>query len=97
MSEIMQAPERKSNAQRNAIGAIALTAILVIGAGMLHFTYGGNIGFHVLEKEDWSLHDTFVDMEVIENMSVIEALASGHKGVLRALIRDGIIENPLDR
>ena len=98
MSE--QLPDRqplvKPDSRRNVIAGVVLLGLVILGSGMMHFTYGGNIGCHVLVKEEWSLHDTFVDMEEIENMSVFEALASGHKGVIRALIRDEIIRNPLE-
>tara|TARA_R110002096_G_scaffold433887_1_gene653673 strand:- start:13225 stop:13521 length:297 start_codon:yes stop_codon:yes gene_type:complete len=89
-------PLVKPDSRRNIIAAVVLLGLVVFGSGLMHVTYGGTIGCHVLVKEEWSLHDTFVDMEEIENMSVFEALASGHKGVIRALIRDEIIRNPLE-
>ncbi len=69
-----------------------LLGILVAGAimlGFLHVVHGGNIGFVVVGKDEWGLHDTFVDWGEIEEMSLLEVAGSGHAGVVRALVRSG--------
>ena len=82
---------------RNIIGALVLVALIVVGSGLVHFLYGGQAGCSVIAKEDWALHDTFVNMDEIESMSFFEAVADGHRSLLRALVRSEVIRNPLDR
>lgn len=80
-------------ARRWKIAAIVL-GILVAGTlamGFLHVVYGGGIGFTVVAKEEWELHDTFVDWSEIERMNLFEIAGSGHKGVVRALLREGYL------
>ena len=89
-------PLIQPDSRRNVIGAVILLGLVVLGSGMLHFTYGGNIGCHVIIKDEWAMHDTFVNMEELESMSMFEAMLDGHKGLIRALIREEIIENPFE-
>ena len=75
------------------IAAIVL-GVLVAGTlamGFVHVVHGGGIGLAVVTKEDWELHDTFVDWSEIEGMNLFEIAGSGHKGVVRALLREGYL------
>jgi hypothetical protein len=75
------------------IAAIVL-GVLVTGTlamGFVHIVHGGGIGFTVVAKEEWELHDTFVDWSEIEKMNLFEIAGSGHKGVVRALLREGYL------
>lgn len=75
------------------IAAIVLGAVFLMSMalGFVHVVHGGGIGFTVVSKEEWELHDTFVDWSEIEQMSLFEIAGSGHKGVVRALLREGYL------
>jgi hypothetical protein len=80
-------------ARRWKIAAIVLGAVFVVAMalGFVHVVHGGGIGLAVVTKEEWELHDTFVDWSEIEGMNLFEIAGSGHKGVVRALLREGYL------
>jgi hypothetical protein len=84
---------RPGNGRGWKIAAILLGAVFLISMalGFVHVVYGGGIGLTVVTKEEWELHDTFVDWSEIEEMNLFEIAGSGHKGVVRALLREGYL------
>jgi hypothetical protein len=73
--------------------ALICAALGTFILGFFHIVHGGRIGFPpiILEKESWSLDETFVDVDDYSGRSRFEIVARGDGECLRVLERNGII------
>ncbi len=71
-----------------------LGIVLFVGSGFFHCVHGGQVGCTVIRKDEWAVKDTFVDMDEVGRRSILEMIGEGRAPLLRALIREGIVQLP---
>lgn len=70
--------------------AIVSVFAIVIG-GFVHLVHGGGVFPRVILKEEWTLNETFIDMDDYVGHSAIEIVARGDTMAARALVREGLL------
>ncbi len=75
---------------------LAIVTVVLVGAsGFFHFVHGQGHTTIIL-KADWTLDETFVDVDDYVGHSWLEIIGRGDAKTARALIREHIIEGPDD-
>lgn len=103
---IAQPQERPRRNLKFKIAMVMSIAILVVVAGFMHIVHGGGVGLKICPKEDWSLTDTFVDLDdivgrprfmLLDKAKVTRALAGcGIIGEVRTGVSQECLDDPVN-